>query len=115
MAQDSYPPPDAAAVATSTADSQQMITQFRQRIAEHVAAIQTAGRETLVEQTGVQEPSPREIRLEITVGPDPKASRLQANSVECWDQDYVCGKTPTGYLHCTVRVCMEIGPITISR
>jgi hypothetical protein len=115
MTQDPYPSADAPGV-RSIADSHEIIGAFRRQVAEHVTAIQAAGRDMLSQQVGTDNnASAKEIRLEITVGPDPKEGRSTVDSVECWDHDYICGKTSTGYIHCTVRACMEIGPVTLSQ
>lgn len=100
------------AVRTSSEPTQRLLTEFHSGVAQHVAAIQAAGREFLAGHAG--ERGPREIRVEIAVTPDPDASKTEYDSVDCWDEDVICGKGPTGYIHCTVHVCMTVGPITVA-
>jgi hypothetical protein len=91
--------------------SQQTLTAFQAGIAKHIAAIQAAGREFLTHQAEGQ--APREIRVEITAGPDPSADPSPLRSIDCWDEDIICGTSSTGYIHCTIHICMEVGPITV--
>lgn len=80
-------------------------------MAEQIAAIQTAGHEFLLSRPDPDGAGARQIRVEISIGPDSDESQGQYNSVDCWTEDVLCGKGATGYIHCKVRVCMEVGPI----
>lgn len=111
MDQRDLAPADAHVTRASSSESQQALTTFHASVSTHIAAIQTAARELLARDTDGS--GPREIRLDIKVGPDSSEPRAQFDSVDCWDEDVICGKGPTGYIHCTVHVCMEVGPITV--
>lgn len=84
----------------------QSLTDFRQGISEQISAIFAAGREILDNGSGAEMPTG--VRVELSVGPDPAESSAANRSVECWDHTYVCGKSTSGYIYCTNRVCMIV-------
>ena len=98
-------------IRSSARDSQQTLSDFREQVSEQVAAIQAAARELVQGSAGASALTGMDIQ--IGVGPDPKAARFDNTSVNCWDEDVICGKSTNGYIHCTVHVCMQVGPITV--
>mgnify|MGYP000980359722 CR=1 FL=1 len=76
-------------------------------IGDHITAIQDASRELL--PTNADEEAT--VRIELTTGAPPAA---HSASSDCWDAEYICGKGPSGYIKCTVRVCIDTGPVTKS-
>lgn len=98
----------APAVASSRQD---LLTKFRAAIAPEIGEIQAKGRQYFAE---ADSSSPTRLSIEIGVGDDPNHIEAANTSLDCWTEDVICGKGETGYLHCTVRVCMIIGPITES-
>lgn len=103
-----------ADVRTSSVDSQRALTEFRESIADHVAAIQRSGREFLASPGTSENAARQEIQIEIGVGPGREDESALYDSVDCWDEDVICGKSTTGYIHCTVHVCMKVGPVTLA-
>ncbi len=101
-------------IRTSSEGSQRALTEFHTGVADHIGAIQTAGREFLAQHASAGSEGLRTIRVEISVGPARGEAESQSNSTDCWDADYICGKGPSGYIHCTAHVCMEVGPITVA-
>jgi len=100
---------------TSPFNSLRLLTEFNEGIAKQVKAIQAAGRGLLATATEGKDAGLREIRVEIVVGPDPNEKGPAFDSVDCWDQDVICGTSTAGYIHCTLHVCMEVGPVTLAR
>jgi hypothetical protein len=110
MAKNDQTPEVSHAVRTSSKDPQKALTAFHAHVADHIAAIQTAGHEFLASHADGL--GPREVRIEIAIGPDENQSR-DYHSVDCWDEDVICGKSTTGYIHCKVHICMEVGPVEV--
>jgi hypothetical protein len=100
-------------IRSSSKDSQRILSEFHEKVSEHLAAIQAAARELLQSPAGVGDSTLSGINIQVGVGPSPNAARFDNTSVDCWDQDVICGRGTNDYIHCTVRVCMEVGPITV--
>jgi hypothetical protein len=95
-----------------------VLVKFKDSINEQVAAIHAACRDFLARQGQTDTSVPREIRIDIRVSLDAPESPSRAlvsadSSMECWDHTYPCGKSPSGYIYCTQRVCMIVGPVTV--
>ena len=81
---------------------------LQERLSGEIAAIHAAALEILSGQQGT---APQAIRMSINVEPEvvvePGQEPVAANrSTTCWDHTYACGKSETGYIMCTVHVCM---------
>jgi hypothetical protein len=97
-------------IRATSAEAQRTLTDFHASVADHIAAIQAAGREIVAQQEGE---TPTGIRVEIEVGPDPTETSGLNRSVDCWDEQVICGKGASGYIYCTIHVCMTVGPVTV--
>ncbi len=104
---------DEFSVKPSDRGTRNALDDFQTAIAEHVAAIQKAARDRLASMDSNNENAPSTFRIEIGVGRDPKAESAVNRSVDCYDEDYICGKSASGYIHCTAHVCMIVGPVTV--
>jgi hypothetical protein len=87
------------------------LSEFRERMDEHISALHDVGRSLLERQANASALVPSGIRVNVTIGAEPSPER-QAPSTWCYTETYLCGKGASGYLTCTVDVCMEVGPIT---
>ena len=92
--------------------------EFTESINEQVAALQAACRDFLAQQGQTKKNVPREIRIEIRSSLDDPESQTRVlataeRSMDCWDHTYVCGKSESGYIYCSHKVCMIVGPITV--
>ena len=79
---------------------------------EHISALHAAARDLLTRQPEPGTPVPNTIWIDIRVGPNSGPVPQARIDAECWTATYICGKGATGYIHCTVDVCMEVGDIT---
>jgi hypothetical protein len=90
------------------APAQALLTMLQERLSGEVAAIHAAALEMLSGQHGTVANA---VRVSMTVEPQttPEADQevVAANrSTTCWDHTYACGKSETGYIMCTVHICM---------
>ena len=90
------------------APAQALLSMLQERLSGEVAAIHAAALEMLSGQQGA---APSALRMSITVEPEiepePARQPLAANrSTTCWDHTYACGKSESGYIMCTVHICM---------
>lgn len=81
---------------------------LQERLSGEVAAIHAAALELLSGQQGTP---PSAVRMSINVEPEPTPAPdrepVAANrSATCWDHTYACGKSESGYIMCTVHICM---------
>jgi hypothetical protein len=102
---------------------------FKDSIKEQVEALQAAGRDFLTKEREAKQSEarsgaangtmPREIRIEIRIGPDDPKSPIRAldndvHQMECWDHIYVCGHFLSGEpYYCSIVVCEVVEEITI--
>lgn len=97
--------------------SSEMGQEFRDLVSEHVEALRKTAEAYLSTNQKAGDNVPRELRVQISVGlnnPDGDAPAPAANAGrDCWDATYICGKGPTGYMYCTRKVCIEIGPVEV--
>lgn len=94
------------------------LSELTDSINEQVAALHAVCRDFLARQDRGENPVPREIRIDIRSSLDDPESQTRAlttaeSSMECWDHTYVCGKSAAGYIYCTNKVCMIVGPVTV--
>ena len=83
-------------------------------VQEHISALHVAGRQLLRRRAEDGDPL-REIRFDVRVNAEGTDSAADAPGPgsECYTASYICGKGPTGYLRCTVEVCIEVEPATV--
>lgn len=91
------------------APAQALLTLLQERLSGEVAAIHAAALEMLSGQQGT---APGAVRMSISVEPEitpePGREAVAANrSATCWDHTYACGKSESGYIMCTVHICMH--------
>jgi hypothetical protein len=95
-------------VQATYAPAQALLTMLQERLSGEVAAIHAAALDLL---SGQQGPAPSAVRMSINVEPqgvpepgqDPPVATYSAS---CWDHTYACGKSESGYIMCTVQICM---------
>lgn len=90
------------------APAQALLSMLQERLSGEVAAIHAAALEMLSGQQGT---APSAVRMSINVEPEGdqgsgQEPELANRSATCWDHTYACGKSTTGYIMCTVHVCM---------
>ena len=95
-------------VQATYAPAQTLLTLLQERLSGEVAAIHAAALELL---SGQQGPAPSALRLSINVEPgeatEPHPEPGPATyAATCWDHTYACGKSESGYIMCTVHICM---------
>jgi hypothetical protein len=91
----------------------QMVMSLADAVESHVEAIHQAGRDFLARRDN-SAGEPKKLQIHIEVAAEEGVVREAPESgMDCWDADYICGKSASGYVHCTVRVCMEVGPVTV--
>jgi hypothetical protein len=93
---------------TTYAPAQTLLNLLQDRLSGEVAAIHAAALELL---SGQQGPAPSALRMSINVEPgeatEPRPESAPATyAATCWDHTYACGKSTTGYIMCTVQICM---------
>lgn len=96
----------AAELTTMAKGAPQSLEDFRRDVRDQIEAILTAGRDMLEHGSGGELPTGA--RVELSVGANPAEDDATIRSVDCWDHTYACGKSPSGYIYCTVRVCMIV-------
>jgi hypothetical protein len=102
----------AAHSAEASREARNSLSELRERMDEHISALHDVGRSLLERQDDAGALVPRGIRVNIAIGGEPGPER-QAPSTWCYTETYLCGEGASGYLTCTVDVCMEVGPVTI--
>jgi hypothetical protein len=95
-------------VQATYAPAQALLTLLQERLSGEVAAIHAAALELL---SGQQGPAPGAVRMSINVEPKDASEQHQESpaatySASCWDHTYACGKSESGYIMCTVQICM---------
>jgi hypothetical protein len=98
-----------APIQATSSPAQILLTMLQERLSGEIAAIHAAALEIL---SGQQGSVPHAIRMSISVEPEatsePGQEPAAANrSTTCWDHTYACGKSESGYIMCTVHVCMH--------
>lgn len=91
------------------APAQALLTLLQDRLSGEVAAIHAAALELL---SGQQGPAPSSFRMSINVHPqggfeshpEPAPAALAAT---CWDHSYACGQSKSGYIMCTIQICIS--------
>jgi hypothetical protein len=101
-----------------TQNNARTLSEFKDSINEQVAALQAVCRDFLARQGQTEKNVPHEIRIEIRSSLDDPESRTRVlataeSSMDCWDHTYICGKSTSGYIYCSQKVCMIVGPITV--
>lgn len=91
------------------APAQALLTLLQERLSGEVAAIHAAALEMLSGQQGTAPSAVRmSINVEPEISPEPGREGVAANrSATCWDHTYACGKSESGYIMCTVHICMQ--------
>jgi hypothetical protein len=91
------------------APAQALLTLLQERLSGEVAAIHAAALELLSGQQGTAPSAVRmSINVEPEISPEPGRDGAAANrSAACWDHTYACGKSESGYIMCTVHICMQ--------
>lgn len=90
------------------APAQALLTMLQERLSSEIASIHAAALEMLSGQHGTAASA---VRMSINVEPEttsePGREPAAANrSATCWDHTYACGKSESGYIMCTVHICM---------
>jgi hypothetical protein len=82
---------------------------------QQISALHAAGRELLARRGDTDSPM-GEIRFDIRVRPEQMQTLADSPgpASECYTESYICGKGPTGYIRCTVEVCIEVEPVTVT-
>jgi hypothetical protein len=89
------------------APAQALLTMLQEQLSVEVAAIHAAALEMLSGQHGTAASAVRmSVNVEPQTTPDAGREPAENRAATCWDHTYACGKSETGYIMCTVHICM---------
>ncbi len=81
-----------------------------------IDALLAVQRARLEQELGSDREGPDSLTICLRVALEPETGDApESRDWHCWTHRYPCGKSSTGYIMCSVRVCENTGPVTLPR